>query len=139
MSWLWVFLGGGLGSICRFGLARWALQHAYNLAWATLAANLMASILLGWLIAQSMQHAALGSLSEGGGVMAFRQNLWSDPTLMLLLGTGFCGGFSTFSTFSLELLQFLQSGRHGLAVAYALSSLALGLAGAAFGFWLASR
>jgi CrcB protein len=43
-----------------------------------------------------------------------------------LLGTGFCGAFTTFSTMQLELVRMLDAGRYGLAAAYAAVSLALG-------------
>jgi CrcB-like protein, Camphor Resistance (CrcB) len=40
-----------------------------------------------------------------------------------LVGTGFCGAFTTFSTMQLELVEMLDAHRYGLAVAYATSSV----------------
>lgn len=109
MSYLAVFIGGGLGSIARYGLARWAITAGREIMWGTLAANVLACLLLGYL--------AHGAAQES-----------YSPTTRLLLATGFCGGFSTFSTFSLEAFALLQSGRTGLAVLYVVLSLVLGLA-----------
>lgn len=75
-----VFVGGGMGSVLRYWLS--PLNTA---AWpmGTLVANVLACVLLGVLIAlQSSQKM---------------------PELYLWLGTGFCGGLSTFSTWVMEL------------------------------------
>lgn len=53
----------------------------------------------------------------------------------LLLGAGFCGGFTTFSTFSLETYELLRDGKRVLAVVYALGSVIAGV----FGVWCAVR
>ena len=57
------------------------------------------------------------------------------PAWYVLLGTGLCGGFTTFSTFSLETLTMLEKGRPWAAAAYVGGSVAAGLAGA----WAAVR
>jgi len=109
VSYLAIFIGGGLGSMARYGLARWAISAGREIMWGTLAANVLACLLLGYL--------AYGASQES-----------YSPTTRLLLATGFCGGFSTFSTFSLEAFSLLQSGRAGLAVLYLFLSLLLGFA-----------
>jgi len=45
-----------------------------------------------------------------------------------LLGTGICGGLSTFSTMQVEILKMISAGAWGLAVAYAAASIVVGYA-----------
>ncbi len=87
-----VFLGGGLGSICRYGLALLVQPWQPRFPWATLLANGLACLALGLL---------LGWQATG---------LLSDQRRLLLV-TGFCGGFSTFSTFTAESWQLFQEGQ----------------------------
>lgn len=107
-AFLWVFLGGGLGSICRYGLARWLAPYQLAFPYATLLANVLSCILLGYLAGMSLRE-------EMGA------------TYKLLLMTGFCGGFSTFSTFSNETYSLLQSGHYALALFNIGGSVLLGL------------
>ncbi len=117
MAYWWVFLGGGLGSICRYATAqlfgRWG-----EFPLGTFMANAISCIVLGALVA-----------------LASRQLLAVEYRLLLI--TGFCGGFSTFSTFSNELLQLFRQGEWGVAATYLLSSLLVGLAGIWVGIKLA--
>jgi CrcB protein len=101
-----VFIGGGLGSALRYFLSV-SLRSADRAAWPwpTLAANVGASALLGFI-------AALTLLKPG-----------SYEQQRLLLGTGFCGGLSTFSTFTLESLDLIRQGNTGIALAYTLLSI----------------
>lgn len=108
MSAFYVFLGGGLGSLCRYGLAL-VLPASPRFPWGTFAANAMSCLVLGSLI---------GLLSRQLPVADYR----------LLLVTGFCGGFSTFSTLVNELFQLLREGQWPAAVLYLSASLLVGLA-----------
>lgn len=105
---MWVFLGGGLGSICRFAIARVLPVPDLTFPWPTFWANLVSCLILGWLVGQKIQ----------GDVSA---------TLGFLLMTGFCGGFSTFSTFSYEAFSLMEDGRVALAFFYMAGSMATGL------------
>ncbi|MEM6319652.1 MAG: fluoride efflux transporter CrcB [Bacteroidota bacterium] len=116
-SFFWVFIGGGLGSMCRYGIARLLHAQNWNSAVATLMANVLACIVLGALLGWSLK----GELSN---------------TTKLLMMTGFCGGFSTFSTFSMETFQFLQAGNYGYAFLNILGSLLTCLLGIFIGLKL---
>ncbi len=107
-----VFLGGGLGSVCRYLLS--VLMHRYTFfsgyPMGTFLANILGCLLIG-LIA--------GWAEKAGGI---RQE-WT-----LLFTTGFCGGFTTFSTFALENNFLLKEGNYTLFFVYTIASLVLGLA-----------
>ncbi|MBC3843315.1 fluoride efflux transporter CrcB [Streptacidiphilus sp. 4-A2] len=118
MPVLMVFLGGMVGAPTRF-LADKAVQSRHDsvFPWGTFAINISGAFILGALGAASLHH-----------------HLPSD--LSLLLGTGFCGGLTTFSTFSFETVRLMEDGSLAEAGLNAVGSLALGLAAAALGFAL---
>ena len=90
------------------------LGHPGGFPWATFGINIVGSFLLGLLFATVKDHA----------------------TWYLLLGAGFCGGFTTFSAFSLETLGLLERERWVEAAAYAQGSVVAGLLGAWLGVML---
>jgi fluoride exporter len=101
-----VFLGGGLGSIVRYGIALGLHNWQLRFPWATLAANVLACFVLGYL----------SGLQTNGGL---------SESNRLLLATGFCGGFSTFSTFTAENWHLLQTGQQTAAFLNMAGSLIL--------------
>lgn len=114
-----VFLGGGCGSLCRWGLSLGLKRYAVSLGGLpvhTLVANLLGCIAIGLFAAWMAKHP--------------------NPQLALLLVTGFCGGFTTFSTFSLESLELFRAGQTGMALLYIAISMLVCLAGVGIGFWL---
>jgi CrcB protein len=112
---LWICLGGAVGTGARYLLSGWLGRAAGpSFPWGTLAVNVIGSFLLGLL----MQ-------------VAVSTNLLS-PTLRLTLATGVLGGFTTYSSFNYETLQYLQQndwlmGSLNVAVTVAVCLVAGGL------------
>ena len=118
MSFLWVFIGGGIGSVLRYAVGLCIGAAAFP--WATLAVNVGGSLAIG----------LFGGWSERFG--------WSEA-VRLALTVGLCGGFTTFSTFSKESLALVQSGRWCAFVAYVIGSVAIGLAAVVLGYFIARQ
>ena len=115
MNALLVFLGGGTGSVLRYLMGMWIGSAAFP--WATLVVNAVGSFAIGLL---------------GGWASRFG---WGE-TLRLSLTVGLCGGFTTFSTFSKESLALAETGRWCAFAAYAIRSVAIGIAAVALGYWI---
>lgn len=107
MGYLLVFLGAGLGGMARHGINVGFLRMAGSsgFPFATLAINVLGSLLMGVLVVLLSQH---------GGLPRHTQ---------LFLATGMLGGFTTFSTFSLETMALLHRGQLLAAVLYVLVSV----------------
>jgi len=108
IAYLWVFIGGGLGSICRFGISQMVDSSNTSFPWGTFFANAISCIILGYLLGIMLKEP--------------HSTMWR-----LLLTTGFCGGFSTFSTFSGETLLLFQNGQHVYAMLNIAGSISIGL------------
>jgi len=93
MEFLYVFIGGGLGSAARYGINQVFAHTDWKFPFATLLANIIACLVL-------------------GGFMGFAMKNVGNQNLLLLGAVGFCGGLSTFSTFSLENVQLWQAGAY---------------------------
>ncbi|MCB0529305.1 MAG: CrcB family protein [Lewinellaceae bacterium] len=108
-SFFLVFIGGGLGSLVRFliGLVLRGIENA-RIPWSTLVANGIACFVL-------------------GAVMGLHLSGQMTDERRLLLGTGFCGGLSTFSTFIAENLGLYHSGHTDLMLFNTAISLIVGL------------
>jgi CrcB protein len=115
-----VLLGSGVGAGLRYTLDVWS-RHRFGARFplGTLLVNTLGCLVLGFLL--SLPTAA-GTAPGGIGYS--------------LLGTGLCGGLTTFSTLNLDTFQYLEIGdwcRAGLNVAANLGSGAIGFA---LGGWL---
>ena len=94
-----IFIGGGLGSLCRFGLGKPTSSYfVSSFAFATLFSNVLSTLILALFI------------------YSFQDKMGLSDVWKLFLITGFCGGFSTFSTFSFETFEMLKNGQTALAI-----------------------
>jgi len=103
MSWILVFVGGGIGSLCRFGIAKWMSGQVWASPTATLIANVLSCVLIGVFMGMIIKS--------------------DSTTLRFFWMIGFCGGFSTFSTFTAETFNFIQNGQLLLAGVNVLGSV----------------
>lgn len=115
-----IALAGGIGALARLVLD------------AVVRSRVPATVPLGTAIINVSGSLVLGLLV--GLVTAETLPL----EVQLVAGTGFLGGYTTFSTASVETVRLVQQGRVRAAASYALGTLVLSLAGAAFGLWLGS-
>lgn len=116
-----MLVGGAVGALTRAGVEHALPARGEQWPWATFLVNLAGALLLGWLTARLGEYVA-------------PTRFWR-----FLVGTGFCGALTTFSTFQIEIVGLLKEGHAWLAVAYAATSLVLGLACAIGGALLARR
>lgn len=116
-----IFVGGGLGSICRYLVSKLATQSwGSYYPWGTLTVNLVGSFSLGFL-------------------MGIIEKYNTHQNWRLLLVTGFCGGFTTFSTFSYENFQLIENSNYKALFSYVFTSCAGGLLATVLGFWIVRR
>jgi fluoride exporter len=114
MNYVWIFIGGGLGSIARFELGQKISRlTGTGFPFATIGVNMVSCLILGILL----------------GI--FGPKAMQNNTAKLFIGIGFCGGFSTFSAFTAETFELLRTGNYFFAGANMLLSIAVCL----FSFW----
>jgi CrcB protein len=105
-----IFAGGAAGTLLRAALAE-AFPHPPDAwPWPTFGVNIAAAFLLGYFVTRLQERLPLSS--------------YRRP----LLGTGLCGGLSTFSTMQVEILGMIDAHAWGLAAGYAAASVAAGYA-----------
>jgi CrcB protein len=123
-----IMLGGALGSYLRYCVGRWCGDQPWgqSFPFGTLIVNVAGSFLLGLAAVVILERLA----PEHQG--------W-----FLLIGTGFCGGLTTFSTFELETFKLVRDGSWWYALANVGGSFAAGfvalLLGVALGSLLFAR
>ena len=105
-----IFAGGFIGASARAELGQAWSTSPGCWPWATFVVNIAGAFLLGYFVTR------------------LQERLPPSEYRRPLLGTGFCGAFTTFSTLQVELLDMLDAGHVGLAAGYAAASIALGFA-----------
>lgn len=117
-SILYVFIGGGAGSVLRY-----LMQMVIN-------RNIITAFPLGTFVVNIIGCMLIGM----SYTLSDRFNLSQD--IRLLLTVGLCGGFTTFSTFSTESLNLLKGELYGMFLLYTLLSVAIGIMFTFAGIWL---
>lgn len=118
-----VAVGSAVGGNLRYWLGRWIDGQAWpgGLPWGTLVVNVSGSFLLGFFAVAFLERVAPA-----------RREAY------LLLGTGFCGGYTTFSTFEYETYKLAREGHYPAALGYVAASCVAGFAAVAAGALLAT-
>lgn len=99
MHYLYLFIAGGLGTLCRFGISRIIhTNFSSSFPVSTFLSNLLSCLILALTVLYFNEKTTLNSIVK------------------LIVITGFCGGFSTFSTFSFETLELLKRENYVLAI-----------------------
>ena len=94
-----VFVGGALGTLARAALETLAAPDPGRWPWPTFTVNIVGAFLLGYFVTRLLERLPVSS--------------YRRP----LLGTGLCGGLTTFSTMQVEIIEMLEHHHYGLAAA----------------------
>ena len=104
-----VFAGGAIGTLTRAGLETLAAPEPGRWPWPTFIVNIVGAFLLGYFVTRLLERLPTSS--------------YRRP----LLGTGLCGGLTTFSTMQVETVKMLEHHHYALAVGYTVASITAGL------------
>ena len=104
-----VFAGGAIGTLARAGLETLAAAEPGRWPWPTFIVNIVGAFLLGYFVTRLLERLPTSS--------------YRRP----LLGTGLCGGLTTFSTMQVETVKMLEHHHYALAVGYTVASITAGL------------
>ncbi|AKN17761.1 fluoride efflux transporter CrcB [Mycobacterium haemophilum] len=104
-----VFVGGALGAAARAALSTLTVPDPGRWPWPTFIVNIVGAFLVGYFTTRLLERLPLSS--------------YRRP----LLGTGLCGGLTTFSTMQVETLKMIEHGDWGLAASYTVISIMVGM------------
>ncbi len=95
MNYLWVALGGALGSMARYWCSDFAARMiGESFPWGTLSVNVLGSFIIGLMAAMS----------------AVDSRFLISADIRIFVMVGICGGYTTFSSFSLQTLNLMREG-----------------------------
>lgn len=104
-----VFVGGALGTLARATFETLTAPDPGRWPWPTFAVNIVGAFLVGYFTTRLLERLPVSS--------------YRRP----LLGTGLCGGLTTFSTMQVEILRMFEHHHYGLAIGYIATSVVAGL------------
>ena len=118
---LLIIVGGGVGCYLRYVLSKWCNSQPWGqvFPWGTLIINVSGCFIL-----------------AAAAVIFLERQPPAYQDWYLLIGTGFCGGYTTFSTFGWETFNLIRLGSWWFALANAFGSLLAGLFGVFLAVWL---
>jgi CrcB protein len=120
-NFLLVFIGGGFGSGLRYLIGKYLNSSLGGFPIGTFTVNIIGSLLIGLILGYAAKE---NSLSQNQ---------------VLLLATGFCGGFTTFSAFAQENFQMLKTGDIMQFSIYTIGSIVVGLIAVFIGIYIAKN
>lgn len=120
MLFLYVFIGGGLGAVMRYGASMLAMRWLGSAVPGTLAVNVLGCLAMGAVM--GIVQSRIGYLSE---------------EMRLFICSGLLGALTTFSTLNFELFALLRTGRIACGLSYLALSCILGLLATGIGYYLA--
>ena len=103
-----VFAGGALGTVARTGLSLLVAADPGRWPWPTFTVNIVGAFMVGYFTTRLLERLPLSS--------------YRRP----LLGTGLCGGLTTFSTMQVETLKMIEHHHYALAAGYTCASSVFG-------------
>ena len=104
-----IFVGGALGGAARAVLESLAAPDPGRWPWPTFTVNIVGALLLGYFTTRLLERLPVSN--------------YRRP----LLGTGLCGGLTTFSTMQVETISMVEHQHYGLAIGYGAASIVAGL------------
>lgn len=119
MIYLWLALGGALGTVGRYAVSGWVVDRFGPAPLGPFVVNIVGALFIGFVIV----------LLEGRTLVA--------PEVRPFIAIGILGGFTTFSTFSYEIMVLVREGSLGAAALNAFGSLLCGLIAVWLGMTLA--
>jgi len=118
---LMVFVGGGVGSLCRYSVGEY-VKSAFqpNIPIQTFLVNFLGCIVIGFSLDYFTKHPSFSILTP-------------------LVVVGFCGGFTTFSAFGYETYSMLQRQQYGTFFYYTIGSIIFCLLGCLIGVFISKN
>jgi CrcB protein len=120
LAWGGLVTAAAVGAVLRYLVDGFFGERSSDaFPWGTLVINLGGSLVLGFLTGLTLYHSF-------------------PKTPRVILGTGFCGAYTTFSTFTFEAVRLVEEGAVGRALRYATGTAVVCAAAAALGIALAA-